>query len=124
RSERRRLLLELVDQTLRADRGIAGNVVDRLLGIEFRALAPGTVEDVDEMGLDVEKAELEDREQADRAGPDDDDIGLDWRTHPCFPARFVGRGALRPYSFNGKQCVSARGRPEGKSIPAGTCRST
>ena len=57
--------------------GIAGNVVDRLLRIELGALAARLVEDVDDRRLDVEEAEFEDREKADRPGADDDDVGLD-----------------------------------------------
>ena len=57
------------------------NVVDRLLGIKLGALAADLVEDVDEMALDVEQAELEHGEQADRAGADDEHVGLDRIAH-------------------------------------------
>ena len=77
RAERLDLLHELVDEFLAGDAGIAGNVVDRLLGIEFGTLAAGLGQDVDEMAADVEQAELEDGEQPDRPRADDHDIRLD-----------------------------------------------
>ena len=61
--------------------GMRRNVVDRLLRIELGALAADLVEDVDEMRLHVEQAELEHREQADRARADDEHVGLDGITH-------------------------------------------
>jgi hypothetical protein len=36
------------------------------------------------MSLQVEQAELEDRKETDRTGPDDDDVRLDWRAHALF----------------------------------------
>ena len=70
------------------------NVVDRLLRIELGALAADLVEDVDEVRLHVEQAELEHREQADRARADDEHVGLDRFTHekrstPSFDERMV-----------------------------------
>ena len=77
RIERLDLLHQRVGQALAGDLRDAGNVVDRLLGIELGALAADLVEDVDEMRLHVEQAELEHREQADRARADDQRVGLD-----------------------------------------------
>ena len=71
------LLHQLLDQPLAGDDRIAGNVVDRLLRIELGALAARLVENVDERAADVEQAKLEDGEQPDRAGADDDHVGLD-----------------------------------------------
>ena len=58
----------------------AGNVVDRLFRIELGALAARPVENVDQMALQVEQAELEHGEQADRPRADDDDVRLDGRS--------------------------------------------
>ena len=74
--ERLDLLHQPVGQLLAGDDGQRRNVVDRLFRIEFGALAADLVEDVDEMALDVEQAQLEHGEQPARARPDDDDIGL------------------------------------------------
>ena len=59
------------------DVGDAGNVVDRLFRIKLGALAADLVEDVDQVRLHVEQAELEHREQADRARADDERVGRD-----------------------------------------------
>ncbi len=67
RAERLDLLHQRVDQPLRRHLRQRRNVVDRLLRIELGALAADLVEDVDEMRLHVEQAELEHREQPDRA---------------------------------------------------------
>ena len=52
------------------------NVVDRLLRIELGALAARLVEDVDKMASQIEKAQLEDGEQAAGACPDNNDVGF------------------------------------------------
>ena len=54
------------DVALRGDVRHAWDVVDRLLRIKLRALAADLVEDVDEMRLHVEQAELKHCEQPDR----------------------------------------------------------
>jgi hypothetical protein len=76
-AERLDLLHEPVGQLLPGNHGKAGDVVDRLLGIELGALAAGPIENVDDMGLDIDKAELEHGEQPDRACAYDHGIGLD-----------------------------------------------
>ena len=81
RPERLDLLHELIDQTLRRNLRDRRNVVDRLLGIELGALAADLVEDVDEVALHVEKAKLENAEQADGAGADDQHVSLDRLAH-------------------------------------------
>ena len=81
RPERLDLAHQVVDDALAGDDRKAGDVVDRLLGIELGALPADFRQDVDEMGLDVEEAELEHREQPDRARADDHDIGLDALRH-------------------------------------------
>ena len=57
--------------------GKPGNVVDRLVGIELPALAAGLVEDVDDVRLDVDEPQLENRKEANGAGTDNDGIRLD-----------------------------------------------
>ena len=89
RIERLDLLMQRVDQTLGAGVGNAGNVVDRLLRIKLGALAADLVENVDEVRFHVEQAELEHREQADRAGADDDNVGLDGFIHVVSVLVFV-----------------------------------
>ena len=54
-----------------------GDVVDGLVGVELDALAADARKRVDGVRADLPQAELEDLEQADRAGADDDGIGLD-----------------------------------------------
>src|SRR5687768_17858660 len=51
-------------EALAGDEGNAGNVVDRLLGIELGALPADLVEDVDQMHLHVEQAQFEHGEQS------------------------------------------------------------
>ena len=75
--ERLDLLHQRVGEALAGNLRNARNVVDRLLGIELGALAADLVEDVDQVRLHVEQAELEHREQAHRARADDESVGLD-----------------------------------------------
>ena len=58
RVERLDLLHQRFGQALPGDVGNAGNVVDRLLRIKLGALAADLVEDVDQMRLDVEQAQV------------------------------------------------------------------
>src|SRR5688572_4622832 len=69
--ERRGLLLQLLDQVGGIDRGIAGDVVDRLLGVQRGALPAGGLKRVDDVALHFQHAAFEHREQADRARTDD-----------------------------------------------------
>ena len=69
--------------------GNAGNVVDRLFGIELGALAARAVEDVDQVALQIDQPELEHGEQADGAGADDDDVGFDGLMGQAKRARVV-----------------------------------
>ena len=77
RAERLDLRHQRVAEALAGDVGNARNVVDRLLRIELGALAADLVEDVDDMRLHVEQAELEHREQPARSRADDQHVGLD-----------------------------------------------
>ena len=81
RIERPDLEQQRIDETLRAGHRKAGNVVYRLLRIKLRALAADLVEDVDQMRLHVEQAELEHREEADRPGADNENVGFDRFSH-------------------------------------------
>src|SRR5580658_10470039 len=86
--ERMDLLHQVVDELLSRDHRKPRNVVNRLLGIEFRALAARLRQDVDQMTSDVEKAEFEHGKQPDRPGADDGDVG---RQH------FVHAGSFASY---------------------------
>jgi hypothetical protein len=79
--ERLDLRHQRLGETVAGDVGDAGNVVDRLLGIELGALAARLVEDVDQVRLHVEQAELEHREQPAGARSDDQHVGLDGLVH-------------------------------------------
>src|SRR6185436_7420961 len=81
RVERLDLLHQGIGQAVAGDVGDAGNVVDRLLGIELGALAADLVEDVDEMRLDVEQAELEHGEEPHRPRADNENVGFNGLTH-------------------------------------------
>ncbi len=72
-----RLFEQPVDQFLGAADRQRGNVVNRLVGIELRALAADLVEGIDDVGADAEKPELEDLEQSDGTRTDDDDFRRD-----------------------------------------------
>ena len=76
RFERLDLLHQAIDELLRAADRQRGDVVDRLVGVELRALTARRGERVDEVGLDAEQSELEDLEQATGSGTDDHDLGL------------------------------------------------
>ena len=97
RAERLDLLEQGVRELLAGAHRHGRNVVDRLVGIELHGLAAGVGERVDHMGLDLEQAEFEHLEQANRAGTDDDGIG--------FNGAFVGLGGfdhfLTEFRFHG-----------------------
>ena len=76
RREWRGLFPEALDQLSGVDSRVARDVVDRLLGIERRALAPGIVEHVDDVAVQPHHAAFEHREQADGPRAYDDDVGL------------------------------------------------
>src|SRR4051812_14925234 len=81
RMERLDLLHQRVGEALPRNVRNAGNVVDRLFRIELGALAADLVEDVDEMRLHVEKAELEGGEQTAGSGANNQHIGFDRVAH-------------------------------------------
>jgi hypothetical protein len=66
-----------VDQLLRAADRQGRDVVDRLVGIELGALPARVRERIHDLALHAEQAELEHREEPDRARADDDAFGAD-----------------------------------------------
>ena len=79
RLERRGLLHQPVDQLLPAAHRDAGDVVDRLVGVQLARLPAGLGQGVDDVGADLQQAQLEHRKQAHRAGADDEGVGVDGR---------------------------------------------
>ena len=77
RAERLDLLHQAISQSLAGDDRQARNVVDRLFRIALGQLPARTVENVDQMGFEIEETELENREQADRSRSDNGDVGFD-----------------------------------------------
>ena len=75
-SELRRLRLQPDHQFGCLDAGKARNVVDRLFGIERRALAADIVEHVDDMAIQPHHAAFEDGEKPHRPCAYDDDVSL------------------------------------------------
>ena len=89
RRERRDLRHQRVDQRLAAAHRDGRNVVDRLVGVQRGRLAADMGQGVDDLGAQPQQAELEHREQADRAGADHGDVGFQRRVmggvgHECF----------------------------------------
>ena len=75
------LLQEIIDDLLPRDDRVAWNVIDRLFGIKFAALAAGFGQDVHKMASDVQEPQFEHREKAGGSGADDNDVGLDQLRH-------------------------------------------
>ena len=76
RVERRDLFQQPVCQVLPRNYGPGGNVVNRFFGVEFGALAARLIQNIDQMGLHIEKAEFEHREKPDWPRADDNHIRL------------------------------------------------
>ena len=70
------LLFEVGDELGAVDGGKAGDVVDGFFGVERGALAAQRRERVDDMGADLQHAELEDGKEAYGACADDGDVGF------------------------------------------------
>src|ERR1700677_4456120 len=79
RIERLHLFQKTVGEFLAGDNGKARNVVDGFFRIKLGALAARPIEDIHQMAFEVEQAQLEHREQADRAGADNGYICLNRR---------------------------------------------
>src|SRR4028118_1121058 len=84
---------QVLDETLARDDRETRNVVDRLLRVKLRALAADLRQDVDQVRLDVEEAELEHGEEADRPRPHDDDVRLDVVGHALTISEASVRGS-------------------------------
>ena len=89
RIERLDLLHQALGEALAGDHRDAGNVVDRLLGIQFGALSADLVQDVDQMHLDVEQPEFKHGEQSAGARANNKDIGFNRFAHGLLCAWFV-----------------------------------
>jgi len=77
--QRRELLQQRRRQAAPAGRRNARDVVDGLVAVELHALAARRGQRVDDVAGDLEQAELKGLEQPDRAGADDQRVGLDGR---------------------------------------------
>jgi tRNA threonylcarbamoyladenosine biosynthesis protein TsaE len=122
--EGRRLVGELLDEIGGADDRVAGNVVDRFLGIERHALAAQHVERVHHMAAHPQHAAFEDGEKPDRAGADDRHIAaMTFACHPCVPRRcrrgYHGGGGLPVQG-----CGSGCGRPPERNKTRPVSRAT
>jgi hypothetical protein len=71
------LLQQVVGQFLAGADGHGRDVVDGLVRIQLHALAANYRQRIDHVRLDFQQAEFEHLEQADRAGADDDGVGID-----------------------------------------------
>jgi tRNA threonylcarbamoyladenosine biosynthesis protein TsaE len=118
RIERRGLFRESRDEFGGENAGVAGYVEDRLLRIEGHALSTCHIEYIEHMTAHAEHATLEDREQADRTGTDDDDIGAEYfGRHERSPLHVVlGHPAARA-EWSGKTMRSSM--DEASATPAG-----
>ena len=83
RAERLDLLHKLVGQLLAGDHGERGNVVDWLLRVKLGALTARPIENVDQMRLDIDEAELEYGEKRHGACAHDHGIGFDHSFGHC-----------------------------------------
>ncbi len=73
------LLQQAIDQFLGAADRQRRNVIDRLVGIQLRALAAGLTQRVDDVGADAQQAQLKDLKQSDGTGADDDRFNVLFR---------------------------------------------
>ena len=83
------------------------DVVDRLVGVELEALAAGMRQRVDDCGAHLLQAELEHLEQADRAGADDQRVGLDDARRRITVRQRTSSGSLPVLSFQSSASGSA-----------------
>ncbi len=84
RRERLDLLHQFLGEIMPADDGPCRDVVDRLFRIELGTLATRAIQDIDEMAFEIVEAKFKHREQADRPGANDHNIGFDNLTHRKF----------------------------------------
>ena len=76
RCHRRNLLLQAGHQLKASTHRNAGNVVDRLVGVDLRALPACIGQGIDDMGLNALQAELKDLKQADGASANDERVSF------------------------------------------------
>ncbi len=74
--KRRDLVFEPRHQLAGGDRRVRRDVIDRLFGIQRGALPAGLAERVDQHRAQLQHPQFEHREQTDRAGSDDGDVGF------------------------------------------------
>src|SRR4029078_8641591 len=79
--ERLDLLHQGVSQAVSGDERNTRDIVDGLFRVKLGALPADFVENIDEVGLDIEQTELEHGEQTHWPPSDDQNIGLDGLTH-------------------------------------------
>ena len=77
RLERLDLFEQVVDQFLTAADRNAGNVINRLVRVELRALPSDDPHRIDDVRLDAQKTQFEYLEQTDRTRAHDQGLGLD-----------------------------------------------
>src|SRR5258708_29297692 len=77
--ERLGLLQQSIDQFLGAAQGQGGNVIDRLIGIQLRALTAGLAQGIDDVSADPEQSQLEDLKQSHGTRADDDRFNVLFR---------------------------------------------
>ena len=99
----RHLAQQRVGEFLAAADGQAGDVVDRLVGVELARLAAGVRQRVDDVGVDFQQAQLEHLPQAHRAGADHHGVGVDGRGGGA-GAHDAGAHA-RPVGFKFNSCL-------------------
>ena len=93
-AKRFNLLQKLVSQLLAGAHRDGRNVVDRLVGIQLRALPAGLTNRVDQLRFQPQQAQLEYLKQPTWAGANDDDIRVNHTTTPNTPGahcRSIGR---------------------------------
>ena len=111
-AERLYLLRQALDQFAAGAERQARDVVDGLVGVQLDALAASVRQRVDEMAANFLQAELENLEQADRAGADDQRIRVD-RLCRGLDRRHVTTGSAARAC---RSCLSTR-----RHRPAGSC---
>ena len=100
----------------------ARNVIDRLFRIKLGALAARPVQNVDQMGFQVQKPKLEHGKQADGPGTDDGDVCLNRSGHASFHNFFVC-DHKNLWSIYVKRCAATIGirAMRGASYLSGRC---
>ena len=84
------------------------NVVDRLVGIQLNGLAAGVGQRIDDVGFYLQQAQFENLEQAHRASPDDDGIGVNGLGKVAFGShkQYKKKARPQPHANKNRQCAS------------------